>query len=185
MFQRKHFLIWLNPRFSVLQRRFENRAIFVARPCFGAEWIELLCVVTPRTKDRSLSSLSTHVLQLHDLICLPDVLLEAVVTTKSRKGERSSFTTILWWRSSRCLEETERMGGFCKTQACEVGTDGIFSHLLRSFWEGLFHKTFPRFTWPSKTILATFNKRWDGIHCLANSSCRWSPSRCASVWPKQ
>ena len=50
------------------------------------------------------------------------------------------------------------MGGFCKTQACEVGTDGIFSHLLRSFREGLFQKTGPQFTWPSKTILATYNK---------------------------
>ena len=82
MFQRKNFLSWLNPRFSVLQRRFENRAIFVARPCFGGEWIELLYDVTPGTKDGSLSSLSTHVLQLHDLICLPDVLLEAVVTNQ-------------------------------------------------------------------------------------------------------
>ena len=36
----KKFLIWLNPQFLVLQERFENRAIFVARACFGGEWIE-------------------------------------------------------------------------------------------------------------------------------------------------
>jgi len=72
-------------------------------------------------------------------------MLKRCVTTgwlqqrkKCRRRYFPSQTAILQWRSAQSQEKEREMGGFCSTEASEMGTIPVFSAVLWAFQKGRF-----------------------------------------------